>query len=59
MTRQIEMISLEVLVPAQHLYRRFISLWSFKGVENQLKAVETDQNYKGFGGLRLFKCLLL
>jgi len=56
---QIEMISLEDLVPATHNYRRFLSLWSFKYANKQLKKLEKDNPYKGFGMLRLFKCLLL
>lgn len=59
MNNQIEMISLEDLVPSDHLYRRFTKLWSFKGVEEQLSFLEGNSNFKGFGVLRLFKCLLL
>jgi len=56
---QIEMISLEDLVPSTHSYRKFIEIWSFKNVEKKLKKLEKDNNYKGYGLLRLFKCLLL
>lgn len=56
---QIEMISLEDLVPSDHNYRRFATLWSFKYANKQLKKLEKDNPYKGFGLLRLFKCLLL
>jgi IS5 family transposase len=56
---QIEMISLEDLVPKQHSYRRFASIWSFKHVEKKLKKIETTNPNKGFGMLILFKCLLL
>ena len=56
---QIEMISLEDLVPQEHSYRKFIDLWSFKYAGKQLKKLESDNNYKGYGLLRLFKCLLL
>ena len=56
---QITMISLEDLVPEDHIYRKFIKIWDFKGVKRILKKVEKDNNYKGYGVLRLFKCLLL
>ena len=59
MTNQIEMVSLEDLVPRNHLYRRFTQLWSFAMVEQKLLHLLNDNNYKGFGLLRLFKCLLL
>ena len=53
------MVSLEELVPADHVYRRFTQLWNFDLVKKHLKPVEKDNNYKGYGILRLFKCLLL
>jgi len=56
---QVEMISLEDLVPSTHSYRKFIQIWSFKRAEKKLKKLEADNNYKGYGLLRLFKCLLL
>lgn len=56
---QIEMISLDSLVPEAHAYRRFTSIWSFSCVEKRLKKFEKDNPHKGFGLLRLFKCLLL
>jgi len=58
-TNQIMMVSLEDLVPEDHIYRKFIKLWDFIGVKKILKKVENDNNYKGYGILRLFKCLLL
>jgi len=59
MTSQLEMVSLEDLVPAEHMYRKFNSLWKFNSVKKYLKSIEKDNNYKGYGSLRLFKCLLL
>ena len=56
---QIEMISLEDLVSSTHSYRKFAKIWSFKNVEKKLKKLEKDNNYKGYGILKLFKCLLL
>lgn len=58
-TNQIMMVALEDLVPGDHIYRKFINLWDFKGIKAILKKVEKDNNYKGYGALRLFKCLLL
>lgn len=59
MSQQIVMVSLEDLVSQDHIYRRFKSLWNFKCVKKHLKSIEKDNNYKGYGALRLFKCLLL
>ena len=59
MSDQVLMVSLNDLVPADHIYRRFLELWSFKRTEKRLKKLEKNNNYKGFGILRLFKCLLL
>jgi len=56
---QIEMISLENLIPQSHNYRKFVKIWSFQYVEKELKKLEKNNPYKGFGLLRLFKCLLL
>lgn len=56
---QTEIINLEDLVPVNHMYRKFVKLWSFKSVEKQLSQIETENNHKGYGMLRLFKCLLL
>ena len=56
---QIEMVSLNDLVPATHTYRQFIHLWSFYSVQKQLKKLEKDNPHKRYGMLRLFKCLLL
>lgn len=58
-SKQIMMVSLEDLIPEDHIYRKFIKIWDFKGIKKILKKVEKDNNYKGYGILRLFKCLLL
>jgi len=59
MLSQIEMISLEDLVPQNHTYRKFNKLWDFKKTTKILKSIETNNNHKGYGIVRLFKCLLL
>ena len=56
---QITMVSLDQLVSKNHQYRKFKSLFDFKGIEAELLSVESTANYKGYGVLRLFKCLLL
>jgi len=57
--RQIEMVSLEDLIPASHSYRQFVRLWTFQSTSKHLEKLEKDNPYKGYGVLRLFKCLLL
>lgn len=57
--QQIEMVSLEELISKNHTYRRFISIWSFQEAQKELKKLEKTNPYKGYGLLRLFKCLLL
>lgn len=56
---QVEMVSLNDLVPVNHCYRRFAELWKFEYAEKQLKKLEKENPYKGYGRLRLFKCLVL
>ena len=56
---QIKMVSLDSLVAQDHTYRKFLDIWSFKRAEKKLKRFEKDNPYKGFGILRLYKCLLL
>ncbi len=47
MSNQIVMISLEDLVPENHIYRKFSELWNFEGIKKQLNSLEKDNNYKG------------
>ena len=56
---QIIMVSLEELVSPDHVYRKFKMLWDFKSIEKILKKSEKNNPFKGYGILRLFKCLLL
>lgn len=56
---QITLVSLEELVSPKHQYRKFKELFDFTAVSKELETVEAKTNYKGFGVLRLFKCLLL
>ena len=56
--KQIEMISLEELVPADSDYRKFEKLFNFKRIEYRLKKSEKILGRTGYGVVRLFKCLL-
>ena len=56
---QMEMICLEDLVPESHIYRRFAKIWNFENVRKRLQKIENSNNYKGYGILTIFKCLLL
>jgi IS5 family transposase len=56
---QIEMTSLEKLVPANHVYRKIKELVNFSRILNKLKDLENEEGAKGYGIYRLFFCLLL
>ena len=56
---QIEMISLEELVPLNHIYRKFEALWDFSLIKEEVERIEIDSDHKGFGIFRLFLSLLL
>lgn len=53
------MVCLDQLVSAKHQYRKFKELFDFEVAAKALRSVESPANYKGYGVLRLFKCLLL
>ena len=59
MSSSFEMVSLEELVPLNHNYRKFKTLWNFDFVKKELSFLESDNHYKGYGMFRLFLCLLL
>ena len=59
MFRQVEMVSLEELVPANHIYRKFKELWDFTEVEKEMEEMEANSDHKGYGAFRLFLCLLV
>jgi IS5 family transposase len=56
---QIEIVSLEDLVPKNHQYRKFLKVLDFNDILSSLKKLQLDSLHKGFGLDRLFKCLLL
>lgn len=59
MSSQVEIVSLEELVPAGHSYRKFKGLWNFCDIKNELEKIELDSDHKGYGVFRLFLCLLI
>jgi IS5 family transposase len=59
MSKQINMVSLDQLVSKNHDYRKFKAIFDFEMVEDELRKIESRNNYKGYGVFRLFKCLLL
>lgn len=59
MSTQYVMVSLEQLVSANHQYRKFKELFDFEAIKQDLLSVENSPNYKGYGVMRIFKCLLL
>ena len=59
MSSQVEIVSLEDLVPSNHIYRKFKELWDFTEIEKEMDKMEASSDYKGFGAFRLFLCLLI
>jgi IS5 family transposase len=59
MPHQVEMVSLEELVPPTHIYRKFKELWDFTEIEKEMNKMEFNSNHKGYGAFRLFLCLLV
>lgn len=55
---QIEMVSLEDLVPKGHNYRKFAKLFDFRKVDRHLKSLESGVGRSGYGISRLFRSLL-
>jgi len=58
MSKQIEMVSLEDLVPQDNVYRRFEELFNFDKIKHRLDTLEKNLGRSGYGIVRLFKCLL-
>jgi len=53
------MVCLEDLVSANHIYRKFLSLWDLDSVKKELELLEIASDHKGYGIFRMFCCLLL
>jgi len=56
---QVIFVSLNDLVPKDHMYRKFVNIFEYGSIEQELKSLEKEDRYKGYGILRLFKCILL
>jgi len=58
-TEQIEMVSVEQLVPKEHTYRKLKKLLDFVRITGSVKVRESETGANGFGKSRLTLCLLL
>jgi transposase, IS5 family len=56
---QIEMVTLEDLVPAEHIYRRISSHFPEEIIRSHLAELDHIKGADGYGIERLFKCLFL
>jgi IS5 family transposase len=57
--KQLEYICLEDLIPQNHIYREFQSLWDLATIRPELEKIEQNSDHKGYGVFRMFLCLLL
>ena len=57
--RQVEMVSVEQLVPEAHTYRKLKSLLDFNRIGKSAKVKEHELGANGFGKVRLILCLIL
>ena len=57
--KQLEYICLEDLIPQNHIYREFQSLWDLSLIKPELEKIEQNSDHKGYGIYRMFLCLLL
>jgi IS5 family transposase len=58
-TDQIEMVSVEQLVPEKHTYRKLKRLLDFNYIARSVKIKESELGANGFGKMRLVMCLIL
>ena len=42
------MVSLEDLVPSNHVYRKFKELWDCTDIEKEMKKMEVNSDHKGY-----------
>lgn len=59
MSYQVEMVNLDELVSSTHEYRQFSKVFDFSEIEKSLNSTEKEAAYKGYGVVRLFRCLVL
>ena len=48
------MVTLEELIPSDHIYRKFKELWDFTEIEKEMDKMESGSTHKSFGAFRLF-----
>ena len=53
------MVRLENLVSKDHPYSTYIKLLDFRFLHKKLLPLEVEDRYKGYGIIRLFKCISL
>jgi transposase len=58
-TEQIEMVSVEQLVPQKHTYRKLKKLLDFDRIAKSVEVKTSELGAIGFGKLRLVMCLIL
>jgi transposase len=58
-TDQIEMVSIEQLIPEKHTYRRLKKLLNFDRIVKSVKIKTYEIGADGYGKLRLIMCLIL
>ena len=58
-TEQMEMVSVEQLVPQNHTYRRLKQLLNFNQITKSAKVKEHNLGTDGYGKERLIRCLIL
>ncbi len=56
---QVEMVSVEQLIPEKHAYRRLKSLLHFSKITRAVKIKESALGANGYGKLRLILCMIL
>ena len=56
--KQVAMVSLDILVPKDHNYRKFAKAFDFGRIEHLLKKLEKKVGRTGYGIVMLFKCML-
>ena len=56
---QVEMVSVDQLVPQNHTYRKLKKLLDFHKIAKAVQIKESEVGANGFGKLRLVMCLLL
>lgn len=56
---QIEIVNLDELVVSDHQYRQFLEVFDFTAILPEIRSIEKEERYKGYGAERLFRCCLL